>query len=114
MEESFSQYAGFIGVDKDRHAMTFGTTPRRLSIVGGLVGDGSIPAPDADISVAIREGTSKEDAIELLGQVIAELHGTPTEGLDLMYLVTTAITRGLQAIEQRSQSADNVVPLRPQ
>lgn len=115
----FSHYAGFIGEAKDRYAMTFGAEPRRLSIVGKLKGDGGLPAVDVDLSVAIREGTSSEDAIELLTQVIAEVHGLPkssAEALELSHHVMASLTKALAAIHDREAPAtnDNVVPLHPQ
>lgn len=114
----FTQIAGFIGEEKDRLSMTFGGEPRRLSIVGGLEGDGSLPAPDADISVAIRKGTSRDDAIALLSYAIAEVHGLPqssTEGLDLVYTVTASLTAALSHMQERKNPArdDNVVLLHP-
>lgn len=69
----FSHYAGFVGEDKDRFAITFGTEPRRLSIVGRVMGDGGLIAPDADISVAIKLGTDRQDALALLRQITEHL-----------------------------------------
>ena len=71
--EDFSHYAGFVGEAKDRFAMTFGTEPRRLSIVGRVMGDGGLVAPDADISVAIKLGTDRQDALALLRQITEHL-----------------------------------------
>lgn len=95
MEKDFTQIAGFVGVEKDRFSMTFGGEPRHLTIVGKLEGDGSLPTPDADLSVAIRKGVSKADAIALLVQVIAEVHGNASSGevLALVADITDALVK---------------------
>lgn len=119
MENDFTQIAGFIGKDKDRFSMTFGGEPRHLTIVGKLEGDGSLPAPDADVSVAIRKGTSKEDAIALLIYAISEVHGLPKtsdEALGLANHVLASLNEGLTRLAgpHASRDGNNVVPLRPQ
>ncbi len=118
MEKDFTQIAGFIGEEKDRFSMTFGGAPRRLTLVGKLEGDGSLPAPDADLSVAIRKGTSKEDAIALLTYAIAEVHGLPEtelDGLKLMHDISAALNKGLEMTAGRFAPPEgyNVVPLAP-
>lgn len=103
MDGDFTQIAGFIGKDKDRFSMTFGGEPRHLTLVGKLEGDGSLPAPDADLSVAIRKGAPKEDVIELLAYAIAEVHGLPSsseEGLALANHVMASLNKGLERMDR--------------
>jgi hypothetical protein len=71
-----TQWAGFIGKEKDRYAMTYGGEPQRLSIVGTPeCAPDPFPAPDADVAVSIREGVSKDDALKILIKVMVALHG---------------------------------------